>query len=1536
MLRGMANRPKFSRRMLNIRLRQLADRTPPNWLLFIGMIALIVMLLVIPPPFSTFLFGVLLVTAIIFGVIARNQRDRQGLTLPEVKSTGTRRTIRLMSPRLLAFGAVILMILGAIWFAPIPHNDNPFHPRLVKGFFSMILGGWVLGLALTVTRNGEARPYRLPLAQVERPRFTSSARPIRWMVILGGLILLLVGESNGQVFNLRPLHTTSPHMQFVGLVIGVCLVTIGMIGRDTWNWSQFNPTLAKIRVQRYELWFMLGIALLALGVRFWQLNNTARVMVDEMNFASHIVWFWEEPDTELLNPMSNIVPFTRIFSYWASWLVEIFGRNLLGFRAISAIMGTGTVIAVWWLARHIFDRKTALLSALILATFPPHLHFSRLALNNIGDPLFATIAFGFLARGFQTHNRRDFAFAGVALGCVPYFYEAGRLTFPLLTLGFLAFVLIFGLRFKTNSALRQNLFVFVIVAILTAMPTYYALASSPANFTGRLSFSAHSGTYWDALFSGENPDGGWKNLANSASWSFLFYINKAEDFIHYGGHTGLIITAIVPFFFLGLWQAIWRIFRRDAGSALLVAWVIWTGLGNSILTSSYVSTRYVLVFPALAILIAVGLRYTLPLLVRPSPRMMNWMLGTFAFLIVFVNGVYYFGVHLPIFEGEYRTLRHYRDIEDAILRSTDFRPGTQVHLVVDTLVNERDNSDLMNFVVDGITTYTVMREDFTLEYVDELRRQVDQAIYLPRGDESLLALLTDEYGVRELQYSDNPHVDFSEEFELYFLPAVNYIQPANTVLDRPARHRNELKWLLLSSLLIGSIGLGGWHSQSKLTLLSQRAKHMGRTYLSNWRDTLIGLAENISELFSNITEPLIELLAPIRTLSMTMIRALTLCALGVMIFAMFIFLTTTQVEAGLGVTLIGTVLIGLAGYAQRDNVHYHLPRATTDSTPAMSEIRSRRWLIVIGGVCLVVLTFINTDSEVMSTWGQLALWSIGVGGVAIGLIGKQVHFKLGSDSPPHPASQPRTESAKNWRVWGTLFAILTLALILRVHNLEFGIHRLIDELHSAQAITDLWETPDTPILTQHGEVTAFTWFYPMLQRVGVSIYGPSLTGLRVISAFVGVLTVWAVWWFARTLFDDKIALLTALILAVFPPHVHFSRIGINNIIDPLIGILALTFIMRGMRDERRTPFVLAGLLLGLTTYFYEGGRLLFPPLTLGFIGLIVVQRWARKQTIAWRGLMLTAIMFAVVSLPVYLTWSANELAIFPRFDSEYISLGGQDDYTGNLLDAIHVLVGLPDTGWFYGGEVGLILGVFVPVFLLGIAHAIRRFREPRMGLLLFWLGAVIIGNSLLANSGDASRYVVLFPAIALLIALGIVETLRLLVRPRSARQEVAKVGLGRFKLDTGAIVLTVFAFVIAGINIWYYFTEHIPDHQEQFATAIISDDMLFRMKALPTQTNIFVMTNLWVRQEDINTILRFYGRDDLTAQVVTLGAFDDRYIEDHFSRAGRYAVFLIESHHPEVIPTLLTHFGIGTPYHSPYELPNTEDSYTMYYFSAAR
>lgn len=122
------------------------------------------------------------------------------------------------------------------------------------------------------------------------------------------------------------------------------------------------------------------------------------------------------------------------------------------------------------------------------------------------------------------------------------------------------------------------------------------------------------------------------------------------------------------------------------------------------------------------------------------------------FGVVQVN--YYFERHLPIYNYTSRAAAPHRDGQDAVLRSLNFPPGTPIHILTDSPPNAHYTSGLLAFLAD--TTYhldIITFSDFTNEYIDNLRTDVDHAFFLDRETDALRFLLRDRFDVDPPAYS---------------------------------------------------------------------------------------------------------------------------------------------------------------------------------------------------------------------------------------------------------------------------------------------------------------------------------------------------------------------------------------------------------------------------------------------------------------------------------------------------------------------------------------------------------------------------------------------------------------------------------------------------------------------------------------------------------------------------------------------------------------------------------------------------------------
>ncbi|MCB0131125.1 MAG: glycosyltransferase family 39 protein, partial [Caldilineaceae bacterium] len=257
--------------------------------------------------------------------------------------------------------------------------------------------------------------------------------------------------------------------------------------------------------------------------------------------------------------------------------------------------------------------------------------------------------------------------------------------------------------------------------------------------------------------------------------------------------------------------------------------------------------------------------------------------------------------------------------------------------------------------------------------------------------------------------------------------------------------------------------------------------------------------------------------------------------------------------------------------------------------------------LLISAVDLALLLYV-IQAHRATNWQPLAAWLLAVG---LFLAAAWQLDQEQADVAPLSLA---------WDRWDTsaLVGLAGLALLLRIIWLE----RLPLTMHNDEAVMALaaqelrqgglrgWYLLDT---FGHSQL----WY--ALLHGGMRLFGPSLFGLRMVAVFFGTATMGTTYLLVRLLFNRPLALLSTLLLATFHFHVHFSRIGLNNVTDTFFGTLVALLLAAGLRQGSRFLLAATGVTLGIALHFYTGARLLVP-LTLFMGATWYVDQWRHRGT----------------------------------------------------------------------------------------------------------------------------------------------------------------------------------------------------------------------------------------------------------------------------------------------------------------------------------
>lgn len=637
--------------------------------------------------------------------------------------------------RLLAGVALLLAVAAALAYSPLLRLAG------VGSLFAVTAVG--LGIAALTAAGGAASD------ETEQPP-ASLTGPVGWWSVPPALIALwMSAEGAGPHTITLPggvtLAPMATHAQAGLFAAGVLLLA--------WGPGGMRHRLRGFRLDR-DGWLLAGVTLLALALRVWDLENAVHMFVDEMHFAEGVAWLRDHPRQSLYTPMGEIAAFSWFQAYLQTHTTALFGSTLTGLRVVSAVLGALTVPAVYLLARHLFDRPTGLLAALTLAAFPPHIHLSRLALNNVADPLFGTLALALLLRGLRvgaepSARRGDLVLAGLCLGMTGYWYEGGKLVYPAVML---AALLGYGLFRHTTRRRPQvrDLAWLLAAALLVAGPGIYALATWGEDLLPRLSNMRLGTSYWEDLLLAEGglaqTQAYWQEQVAPALLHFVTHPDGGQ--FYYGGATALVLPYLLPLLLFGVARLMWQ---RDAGGWALLLLLALTVFGNSLLTEPDWTARFAVTLPVLALLIAAGgvalWRLLLP---TDSPALRRSVPVVALALMLLPQVAYYFGPHLALYN---RQIRPFFDHQDVGWRAADLAPGTKVYLLTDDLTFFPHIEGMERFWGVEIDAEFVPAHYFLVRGVERLPRGRDIAFFLKPDDRETLHYLAGIFDLPPPQFS---------------------------------------------------------------------------------------------------------------------------------------------------------------------------------------------------------------------------------------------------------------------------------------------------------------------------------------------------------------------------------------------------------------------------------------------------------------------------------------------------------------------------------------------------------------------------------------------------------------------------------------------------------------------------------------------------------------------------------------------------------------------------------------------------------------
>jgi 4-amino-4-deoxy-L-arabinose transferase-like glycosyltransferase len=326
--------------------------------------------------------------------------------------------------------------------------------------------------------------------------------------------------------------------------------------------------------------------------------------------------------------------------------------------------------------------------------------------------------------------------------------------------------------------------------------------------------------------------------------------------------------------------------------------------------------------------------------------------------------------------------------------------------------------------------------------------------------------------------------------------------------------------------------------------------------------------------------------------------------------------------------------------------------------------------------------------------------------------------------------------------------------------------------------------------------------YHIWNAAMLALFGPTVPGIRWLSAILGTLAVPLLYVLGKRLFGERVGLVAAAALALSFWGLMYSRFGIRHVALPPFVLAAFFFFWRGLEAKSQIPspksqapnpksqifnlqspisnYLIAGLFLGFGFYTYFASRGV-PLILIAFaVYLALFDRPLLRRH--WLGMTLTLVVAVLLAVPLVVTLRQQpelEARVSevgrPLMEARAGNFGPMVENTIRTLNMFHSdgddewlynipfrpVFGLVGAVFFWSGVVIALWYAMQPVLCIAYSvlgntqYATRNTQHVTLAsafLLLWWLAGITPGF-LSIPAGSLSHTIVAQPAVYLLAAL---------------------------------------------------------------------------------------------------------------------------------------------------------------------------------------
>ncbi|WP_420587397.1 glycosyltransferase family 39 protein [Ruegeria sp.] len=228
--------------------------------------------------------------------------------------------------------------------------------------------------------------------------------------------------------------------------------------------------------------YFLLAAILALAIVLRLIGLNAPLWYDEIvTIQSYVRGPWS--DIMQGYSMNN----HYLFTLQSKLSTSVFGDHIWAYRLPAVLFGTGTVLAIWWLARDVAGVAVAHVSALLIALSYHQVWFSQNARGYTELAFWSTLGMIFFLRGVNAPKRGTWVAYGLVLAAAVFTHLTGAFFFAAQGLVWLVLVIALALKGQLPRDLLLSPLIGATVGLLSLAAFYAPVIPDVLNTVGSVS-----------------------------------------------------------------------------------------------------------------------------------------------------------------------------------------------------------------------------------------------------------------------------------------------------------------------------------------------------------------------------------------------------------------------------------------------------------------------------------------------------------------------------------------------------------------------------------------------------------------------------------------------------------------------------------------------------------------------------------------------------------------------------------------------------------------------------------------------------------------------------------------------------------------------------------------------------------------------------------------------------------------------------------------------------------------------------------------